>query len=145
MKLHKKMNAYLANQQLSYIKLHNMHWYVQGSGFFTLHAKLEELYTQTAEIIDEVAERLLAIGAKPVANTKKASELASIKELEDEPISSKAVVHQLVSDVEYWIKDTDEIIKLAEESNDSPTADLFTGYLGAYQKLLWMLTAYQSK
>lgn len=64
-KLYEKMNLYLANQEVAYIKLHNLHWYVKGRSFFTLHAKLEELYDQTAEIIDAVAERLL--GSRPGA------------------------------------------------------------------------------
>jgi starvation-inducible DNA-binding protein len=139
--LHEKMNVYLANQQVMYIKLHNLHWYVQGRGFFTLHAKLEELYDQTAEILDEVAERILALGGNPVASMKKALSLTAVKELEDEPISSEQTLKALVTDVEWWIKDTREIIKLAEEADDVGTADLFTGYLAEYQKLLWMLKA----
>lgn len=69
--LFEKLNEYLANQQVMYIKLHNLHWYVKGRSFFTLHAKLEELYDQTAQIMDEVAERLLALGGSPVASLKK--------------------------------------------------------------------------
>lgn len=140
--LHSKLNEYLANQQIMYIKLHNLHWYVQGRSFFTLHAKLEELYTETADIIDDVAERLLILGGLPVANLKKALSLASVKELEEAPISSEDTVRALISDVEYWIQDTKEIVKLAEEDNDGATADQFNGYLGEYQKLLWMLKAY---
>ena len=91
-KLYEKMNLYLANQEVAYIKLHNLHWYVKGRSFFTLHAKLEELYDRTAEIIDAVAERLLAVGQAPVANMKEALALATIKELADKPISSEETV-----------------------------------------------------
>lgn len=140
--LHAKLNEYLANQQVSYIKLHNLHWYVKGRSFFTLHAKLEELYDQTAKIIDDVAERLLALGASPAASLKKALSLTSVKELEDAPISSEDTVKALISDVEYWIRDTKEIVKLAEEDDDGATADQFNGYLAEYQKLLWMLNSY---
>ena len=140
--LQEKMNIYLANQQLSFIKLHNLHWYVKGRGFFTLHAKLEELYDETAKIIDEVAERLLALGGTPVANMKSALAAATIKELEDVPVSSEDTVSALVSDVEFWIHDTGELIKLSEDEGDAATADIFTGYLSEYQKLLWMLKAY---
>jgi len=139
-----KLNEYLANQQIMYIKLHNLHWYVKGSSFFTLHAKLEELYDQTAQIIDDVAERLLALGGSPVASLKKALALSSVKELEDAPISSDDTIHSLISDVEYWIHDTKEIVKLAEDNDDGATADQFNGYLAEYQKLLWMLKAYIS-
>lgn len=141
-KLHEKMNEYLANQQVMYIKLHNLHWYVKGQGFFTLHAKLEELYDQTATIIDDVAERILAIGGSPVASMKKALELTRVKELADEGISSDHTVNVLITDVEYWIKDSKELVDLAEEAGDNGTADLFNDYVGEYQKLLWMLKAY---
>lgn len=141
-KLYEKMNLYLANQEVSYIKLHNLHWYVKGRGFFTLHVKLEELYDQTAAIIDEVAERLLALGQSPIANMKKALSIATIRELEDVPVSSDQTVQSLISDVEYWINDTKEIADLADEAGDGVTADQFNGYLGAYQKLMWMLKSF---
>lgn len=142
MELNQKLNNYLANQMLMYIKLHNLHWYVEGKGFFNLHAKFEELYDQTAEIIDVVAERILALGDKPIASLKAALEIGAVKELEAKAISSDDAVKALKTDVEYWIKDTKEIVTLAEEVEDVVTADIFTGYLGEYQKLLWMLKAH---
>lgn len=142
--LFEKLNEYLANQQVMYIKLHNLHWYVKGRSFFTLHGKLEELYDQTAQVMDEVAERLLALGGSPVASLKKALALTSVKELGDVPISSDETINSLISDVEYWIRDTKEIVKLAEDDDDGATADQFNGYLAEYQKLLWMLKSYIS-
>lgn len=142
--LFEKLNEYLANQQVMYIKLHNLHWYVKGRSFFTLHAKLEELYDQTAQVMDDVAERLLALGGSPVASLKEALALSSVKELEDVPISSDETIKSLISDVEYWIRDTKEIVKLAEDDDDGATADQFNGYLAEYQKLLWMLKSYIS-
>lgn len=142
--LFEKLNEYLANQQVMYIKLHNLHWYVKGRSFFTLHAKLEELYDQTAQVMDDVAERLLALGGSPVASLKEALALSSVKELEDIPISSDETIKSLISDVEYWIRDTKEIVKLAEDDDDGATADQFNGYLAEYQKLLWMLKSYMS-
>lgn len=139
--MYEKLNQYLANQQVMYIKLHNLHWYVKGSAFFTLHAKFEELYDQAAAIMDEVAERMLALGLSPVASLKKALELTAVKELPDAPISAQDAVNKLITDVEYWIKDTKEIVALAEQSGDTVTADQFNGYLGEYEKLLWMLKA----
>ncbi len=142
--LFEKLNEYLANQQVMYIKLHNLHWYVKGRSFFTLHAKLEELYDQTAQVMDDVAERLLALGGSPVASLKEALALSSVKELENVPISSDETIKSLISDVEYWIRDTKEIVKLAEDDDDGATADQFNGYLAEYQKLLWMLKSYMS-
>lgn len=142
-KLQAKLNEYLANQQVTYTKLHNLHWYVKGLGFFTLHEKLEELYDQTATVVDDVAERLLAIGGRPVASLKKVLEIATVEELSDESISSENTVNILVADFEKIVKDAAEIVELAEEAGDNGTADLFNGYVSEYQKLLWMLNAYK--
>ena len=140
-----RLNQYLANQQVMFIKLHNLHWYVKGRSFFTLHEKFEELYDRTAEIIDEVAERMLALGHAPAASLKKALSLTTVKELEDAPISSDTAVAKLITDVEFWIKDTKEIVTLTEEGGDTVTADMFNAYLGEYEKLLWMLKAYSEQ
>lgn len=48
----------------------------------------------------------------------------------------------LIADVEYWIRDTKEIVELADAAGDGVTADQFNDYLGEYQKLLWMLKSY---
>ena len=140
--LEKKLNLYLANQLVDYVKKHNLHWNLKGTQFFTLHAKLEELYDEANDILDEVAERILALGGNPVSNMKEALSMATIKELEDGPKSTDQTIKALISDTDYWIKDSKEIAELADKEGDSVTNDMFNGYTKAYQKLAWMLKAY---
>jgi len=142
--LESKLNLYLANQMIDYVKKHNLHWNLKGTQFFTLHAKLEELYEEAGDILDEVAERILALGGKPVSNMKEALEMATIKELGDGPKSADETIRALISDTDYWIKDSKEIADLADKEGDSVTNDMFNGYTKAYQKLAWMLKAYNS-
>ena len=142
--LEKKLNLYLANQLVDYVKKHNLHWNLKGSHFFTLHAKLEELYEEAGDILDEVAERILALGGNPVSNMKEALSIATIKELENGPKSTDQTIKALISDTDYWIKDSKEIAELADKEGDSVTNDMFNGYTKAYQKLAWMLKAYNS-
>ena len=142
--LEKKLNLYLANQLVDYVKKHNLHWNLKGSQFFTLHAKLEELYDEANDILDEVAERILALGGNPVSNMKEALSIATIKELENGPKSTDQTIKALISDTDYWIKDSKEIAELADKEGDSVTNDMFNGYTKAYQKLAWMLKAYVS-
>ena len=142
--LESKLNLYLANQMIDYVKKHNLHWNLKGTQFFTLHAKLEELYEEAGDILDEVAERILALGGNPVSNMKEALEMATIKELGDGPKSADETIRALISDTDYWIKDSKEIAELADKEGDSVTNDMFNGYTKAYQKLAWMLKAYNS-
>lgn len=141
MKLHEKLNVFVANQTVLYTKLHNLHWYVKGPQFITLHAKFEELYDHTTEVMDEVAERMLALGARPVANLKDALALATIKELEDKDIDGAKAVEVLIADLQLLNKDAKELRELAGEAEDSATEDLFVGYIAEYEKTLWMLNA----
>lgn len=143
--LQEKMNVYLANQLVNYVKLHNLHWNVKGGAFFTMHQKLEEMYDQAATVIDDVAERLLAISGTPVSNLKEALEIAKIVELSNGPKTMEETLHQLKVDNEWWVKDIKEIIKLADDEEDIVTADMFTGYLKYYEKLAWMLEAAGAK
>ena len=75
---------------------------------------------------------------------KEALSMATIKELEDGPKSTEQTIKALISDTDYWIKDSKEIAELADKEGDSVTNDMFNGYTKAYQKLAWMLKAYVS-
>ena len=142
--LETELNLYLANQMVDYVKKHNLHWNLKGNSFFTLHPKLEELYDESNDIIDDVAERILALGGNPVSSMKGALAIATIKELEDGPKTTEQTTAALISDTDYWIKDTKEIVALADKAGDGVTADMFNDYLKNYEKLAWMLKAYNS-
>lgn len=145
MSLLNKLNGFLANQQIFYVKLHNLHWYVTGRSFFTLHAKFEELYDSATTIADDVAERILALGGNPVASAKKAIEASTISELDDVKISSKEAAAILLEDIKFFAEASKEIRSLAGKEGDGVTEDQFNNYVGEYDKLAWMLGAYLEK
>jgi starvation-inducible DNA-binding protein len=136
-----KLNIFLADQMLFYVKLHNLHWYIHGKGFFVIHPKLEELYDETAEVLDAVAERILTLGFNPIASVKKAQTIGTIKELDDVGIEQNDVLRVTLNDFEKLAKDAKDIIDMANEKNDDATVDMFTGFLANYQKTVWMLKA----
>ncbi len=74
------VNKQVANWTILYEKLHNYHWFIKGHHFFTLHGKFEEFYDEAAGYIDELAERILSIGGKPIGTLKECLEIATIKE-----------------------------------------------------------------
>jgi DNA-binding ferritin-like protein len=97
---------------------------------------------QCSSFYIEVYRFFQCLPVRRCANMKETLALATIKELADKPISSEDTVKGLIADVEYWIKDSREIVELAEAAGDGVTADQFNDYLGEYQKLLWMLKSY---
>ncbi|MCT2536773.1 DNA starvation/stationary phase protection protein [Aquibacillus koreensis] len=136
-----ELNMQLANWNILYTKLHNYHWYVTGPEFFTLHEKFEELYTEAAGYVDEIAERILTIGGKPLATLKDYLNHASIEEAtgSEDP---QEMVTSLVNDFDIITGESKDVIHIAEETNDEVTADMFTGIRVSLEKHVWMFRAY---
>ena len=62
----KNLNCLLSDLNVFYRKLQNYHWNVFGKDFFVVHEKLEELYNEINEQIDEIAEHILMLGGTPL-------------------------------------------------------------------------------
>lgn len=137
------LNKQTANFGVLYMKLHHYHWYVAGPNFFTLHEKFEQLYNEATLIMDELAERMLAIGGKPVSTLKNMLSIASISEAIGGE-SAEAMVKELIADLELLLGELEEASESAEESGDSPTADMLIAKQEWLEKTNWMLKAYIS-
>lgn len=138
------VNKQVANWNVLFVKLHNFHWYVKGPQFFTLHTKFEELYTEAAVHIDELAERLLAIEGKPVATMKEILEISSIKEAEGGEDASQ-MVQAIVNYFNIMIGELKEGMSFAEEVGDETTGDALLAIHQSLEKHVWMLTAFLGK
>ncbi len=140
-KQHTQLNKLVANLTVLYTKLHSFHWYVKGTSFYTLHEVFEKYYDYVTESLDEVAERFLAIGGRPVSTLKGALEIATISEATENE-TTKEMVASVLSDFELLINDLSEIMELSEEANDQGTSDLALGLKTELEKNTWMLKAY---
>lgn len=138
------MNQQVSNFTLLYVKLHRYHWFVQGSHFFMLHERFEDWYEKIASELDELAERVLAIGGKPLATMSKYLEETTLKEAEadNEEIEMLAVLHADFSQIAAELK---EGIDLCSEYEDEPSADLLIRLEGELEKRAWMLRSTMAK
>lgn len=137
------LNKLVATEGVLYIRLHQFHWYVKGHGFFVLHEKFEELYDESTEFLDEVAERLLSIGGQPYSTLKEFIEHSVIKEeTEDKVLKQDEMVRAVIDDFNKIRDFLVEAIHLTDEHEDFPSNDLLIGRKEAIDKHLWMLEAY---
>ncbi len=130
----------LADSYTLYLKTHNYHWNVTGPLFNTLHRMFEEQYTELATAVDEIAERIRALGHAAPGSYAAFAELTSIEEERSVP-SAEDMIRQLVVGQEAVAKTAREIFPLADEANDEPTADLLTQRMQLHEKNAWMLRA----
>ncbi|MGE6578093.1 Dps family protein [Paenibacillus xylanexedens] len=142
--LQEVLNRQIAGWSVLYTKLHNFHWYVQGPHFFTLHAKFEELYNLATANMDEVAERLLAIGGRPVATMGEQLRLSPIEEAQGQ-LSAERMVESVVADLHTMVEVIRQGIHEAGEAEDNATEDMLIGFTAALDKEVWMLNAFLGK
>ncbi|WP_100399262.1 Dps family protein [Bacillus sp. FJAT-44742] len=138
------LNTQLANWNVLYTKLHNYHWNVTGSDFFTLHAKFEEFYNEAGTYIDEIAERILTINGRPIATLKEYLEHSTIEEASGTEDSTE-MVKAVVNDFTHLIIEANDVIENAEANNDESTADMFIQIKTSLEQHAWMLNAFLGK
>ncbi|MGJ7911509.1 Dps family protein [Neobacillus sp. LXY-1] len=138
------LNKQIANWSVLYVKLHNYHWYVKGGQFFTLHVKFEEFYNEAALHIDELAERLLAIGGNPVATMKESLALSSIQEANGAETADE-MVQSIINDFSIIIGELKEGMGIAGDLGDETTGDMLLAVHSGLEKHVWMLKAFLGK
>ncbi|MGI9331536.1 MAG: Dps family protein [Gammaproteobacteria bacterium] len=128
----------LADTYTLYLKTHNFHWNVTGPNFHSLHTMFEEHYTDMALAVDEIAERIRALGEYAPGSYKAFAELSSIKEAEGRP-KAKEMVITLAGDHDKLVNTMRAAIEAAEAVSDQPTADMLIARTQLHQKYTWML------
>lgn len=139
MNLEQTLNEFLADLNVFYRKLQNYHWNAQGKDFFRTHEKLEELYDEVNESIDEIAEHILILGGQPLGTLKDYLAIATIQEAENKKVKSDEIYKNLITDFETLLKKATEIKEEADKENDYATSALIDDYILNYGKHLWML------
>lgn len=132
------LSRLLADEYTLYLKTHNFHWNVTGPLFNTLHTMFEGHYTEAAAAVDEIAERIRALGVAAPGTYKQFAALSSIEE-EDGVPSAEDMIRQLVVGHETVVRTAREVFPLAEEASDEPSADLLTQRMQLHEKTAWML------
>jgi starvation-inducible DNA-binding protein len=132
------LSRLLADSYTLYLKTHNYHWNVTGPMFNTLHAMFEQQYTELAAAVDEIAERIRALGYHAPGSYKAFAALTSIDE-EDAVPTADEMIRRLVHGQEAVVRTARGIFAMADEAHDEPTADLLTQRMQVHEKTAWML------
>ena len=132
------LSRLLADSYTLYLKTHNYHWNVTGPQFSTLHTLFETHYTELAIAVDEIAERIRALGHRAPGSYKEFAALSSITEDEDEP-NARQMIERLVAGQEAVARTARSVAPITGAANDEPSADLLTQRMQIHEKNAWML------
>jgi starvation-inducible DNA-binding protein len=132
------LSRLLADTHVLYLKTHNYHWNVTGPMFQTLHLMFETQYNELWTATDLIAERIRALGYFAPGTYKEYAKLAVIEE-EDSVPAAADMIRRLVEGNDAASRTARAGLKIAEDANDAPTADLLTQRLQIHEKTAWML------
>jgi starvation-inducible DNA-binding protein len=137
-KIATQLSNLLADSYTLYLKTHNYHWNVTGPQFNTLHVMFEGQYTELAAAVDEIAERIRALGVRAPGSYKEFAGLTSIEEGSGKE-SAEDMIRELVKGQEAVVRTARKAFPSADAANDEPTADLLTQRMQVHEKNAWML------
>lgn len=143
-KIAKGLSKVLADTYTLYLKTHNYHWNVTGPQFNALHTMFETQYTELAVAVDDIAERIRALGHLAPGSYKEYGKLTSIEDGDGQK-SAEEMIRDLVAGQEAIVRTCRETFPLAEEAGDEPTCDLLTVRMQTHEKTAWMLRSMIAK
>jgi starvation-inducible DNA-binding protein len=135
----KGLSRLLADTYTLYLTTHNFHWNVVGPMFNTLHDMFEEQYTELWNAVDQIAERIRALGHPAPGSYAAFGKLSTLADAPADPPAAMEMVRILDEGHEAVARTAREVFPLAEKANDESTADLLTARLTVHEQTAWML------
>ena len=134
------LSRFLADSYTLYLKTHNFPWNVTGPMFNSLHLMFMDQYNEQWTALDQIAERIRALGFNAPGSYGEFAKLSSIGEQAgvDAP-EWKAMVQQLVEGNEAVCRTARKVLAIADKAGDDPSVDLMTQRLNIHEKNAWML------
>jgi starvation-inducible DNA-binding protein len=137
------LNHDLADVYLLLVKTRKYHWDVVGPQFRTLHELWQEHYEMLSVNVDDIAERIRALGGYPLGTAEGFLRYASIKEHPNDLPDATEMVSRLYKDYEHIVRNLRSHIEQAsDEYSDEGTADFLTGLMEEYEEAAWMLRSF---
>jgi len=138
-----KLNQVVAESYGLLGQLHLAHWNVEGTDFLNLHQMFQTQYEELFVAIDDIAERIRALGKYAEGGIGRLSEMSTVNEA---PSASASTAKDFVSCVlmanEVVIEAAVKARKVAAEAGDAETEDLLIGRIKEHQKSVWFLNSY---
>ncbi|MFV0556461.1 MAG: Dps family protein [Lactovum sp.] len=122
--------------------IHQIHWYMRGRGFLSLHPKMDSFREAIEEQLDEISERLITVGGAPYSTLVEFAENSKIKlEKGSYDVETSQRVKDLITAFRYLSKLYKEGIATADSEEDYVSSDIFHNSLADLEKTIWMLQA----
>lgn len=136
------LNARLADATDYALSIKQAHWNVRGLEFISLHKMLDEMFSETVEYADLMAERAVILGGQARGTLQSAAEGTTLSPFPTELSSVMDLLHALAVNLGKLATLVRAAANQATHEDDLGTADLFTEVSRGLDKQLWYLEAH---
>ena len=137
------LNILLANYQMYYQNVRGLHWNIKGKNFFDLHVKFEEIYTDSQEKVDMIAERILTLGGTPLHTFEDYIKLTNVPVGKDVSEDTSAI-ELVVKSLSELLKIERQLLEESDSADDEGTNAMMSDFIAEQEKLIWMMNAWLS-
>ena len=129
---------FLADTYALYLKTQNYHWNVEGAQFAQLHSLFEQQYNDLATTVDEIAERIRALGAPAPGSFADFQRLGTLAPpLQQAPATE--MVTDLLAGQHNVIGTARAVMDAARDAGDAVTEGMAIDRIAQHEKAAWML------
>ncbi|MCC6801598.1 MAG: DNA starvation/stationary phase protection protein [Anaerolineae bacterium] len=136
------LNKRLADTFVLYVKTLNYHWNITGPEFIAVHELLNEQYTELAESIDEIAERVRKLGGFAIGTLDEFKQSSAIEEQPGRIPNWQDMIRELVDDHEAVIRQLRKDAETTDELGDTISNDFVIGLAEGHETMAWKLRAH---
>lgn len=133
-----KIRVVLADTFVLYMKTYAVHWNYTGANFFSVHKLTEQQYGELAEAVDEIAERLRALGHEAPISLASILKKTDVGEIKNDD-HGQGMLAELVEGHKHLSKHATQVAEALDEAGDVFGHDLMAARVGEHDKAAWML------
>lgn len=136
------LNARLADAIDLQLQARQAHWNVKGPNFIALHELFDRIAGELGSHIDEMAERITALGGIAEGTLQAVSGRSRLAPYPLELAEGRAHLEALATALARFGKSARKAIDETASAGDAGTSDLFTGVSRNVDKSLWLIEAH---
>ncbi|MEM9838584.1 MAG: DNA starvation/stationary phase protection protein [Pseudomonadota bacterium] len=133
------LTRFLGDTYSLYLKTHGYHWNVEGPQFKSLHDLFEEQYRAMWASMDDIAERIRALGVYAPMGGHALEASSKLDSSDNDVPSANAMLQNLIAGHESWLEGAKDALSVAGDAEDAASEDLLTPLIAEHEKMAWML------
>ena len=141
-KINRVLNQHLADSFDLLSQVKQAHWNVKGSDFWQLHKLFDEVAEQAEEWVDELAERVTALGGYATGTVRMAAASSTLPEFPTDITAGMDYVKAVAARLAAFTNSARGAIDQTDTLGDANTADLLTEISRGADKYLYFLEAH---